>query len=88
MTAGINESFLNSNALKIYPNPATDNLTIELQNSNIKQKVEIIDISGKTIYSSYILNKATINISKFSKGVYTIKVYLDKNIDIKKFVKE
>ncbi len=88
LTAGINESFLNSNALKIYPNPATDNLTIELQNSNIKQKVEIIDISGKTIYSSYILNKATINISKFSKGVYTIKVYLDKNIDIKKFVKE
>ena len=61
----------------------TDNLVIH--NEDV---IPIIDISGKTIYSSYILNKATINISKFSKGVYTIKVYLDKNIDIKKFVKE
>ena len=75
------------NIVSIYPNPTKDNLTIET-NFNKEQRLEIINLIGQTVYTSYINKKATINTSAFANGVYILKLSSDKETVVKKFVKE
>ena len=84
--AGIKENTL-SNQISIYPNPTSNNLTIET-NINKETKLEIVNLLGQTIYISYINNKARIDVSAFPKGVYFIKLNTEKETVVKKFVKE
>ena len=71
----------------IYPNPVIDNLTIET-NSNEEHRLEIINLLGQTIYTTYIGRKNIINTSNYSCGLYILKIYTDKEIVVRKFVKE
>ena len=76
------------NEFKIYPNPATDNLTIET-NTNKEYRLEILNLIGQTVYTSNINNKKTnINTTAFANGVYIIKLYTDKEMVVKKIVKD
>ena len=67
-----------ANQIHIYPNPATGELTIEfekLQTTNTK--VELLDISGKVIYTATINPGNTqhqINLSSFEEGLYLIRI--------------
>ena len=70
----------------IYPNPATDKITIEVpQNTTI----EILNINGQIIQMiNKNGNKMTIDLGNLSNGVFIIKAKTDKGITIKKFIKE
>jgi hypothetical protein len=83
--SGINGNTL-SNSFTIYPNPSTNNLTIEtLQRSDI----EILNIEGQLIKSLAANNNKTIvDISALAKGMYFVKVKTDKGVVVRKFVKE
>jgi len=87
----INVAYINcdttENIISIYPNPTTDNLTIET-NFNEEHRLEIINLLGQTIYTTYIGRKSIINTSNFASGLYILKIYTDKEIVVKKFVKE
>ncbi len=85
-TLGINTNEL-SNQLKIYPNPAKEILTIET-NLNTVQKIEITNLIGQTVFTSYINKKVTVNTSGFANGVYILKLYNDKETVVRKFMKE
>ncbi|MFA4852248.1 MAG: T9SS type A sorting domain-containing protein [Bacteroidales bacterium] len=74
--------------LNIYPNPATNELTIELTNLNTKLKFEIINLNGQTLYSSSIEKKGVIDISHLPNGFYLVKLSTDKTNIVKKFIKE
>jgi len=87
ISAGINEIKQEKGAVKVYPNPTKENLTIET-NINKEQKLEILNLMGQTVYTSIINKKATINTSAFANGVYIIKLYTDKETVVRKFVKE
>ncbi|MEI6822776.1 MAG: T9SS type A sorting domain-containing protein [Bacteroidota bacterium] len=76
-----------NNIISIYPNPATNNLTIET-NFNEEHRLEIINLLGQTIYTTYIGRKSIINTSNYSCGLYILKIYTDKEIVVRKFVKE
>jgi len=73
--------------IRIYPNPAKDNITIET-NSDKEQRIEIIDLVGQTVYTNIINNKETINTSAFAKGVYILKIYSNKETIVRKFLKQ
>lgn len=77
---------LNKNHINIYPNPANENIIIEgLQTG----KIEIMDINGKFIKNVNVSKTMTsIDISKLSSGVYSIKIITDDGIIIKKLVKK
>ena len=82
---GIHE-LTNSLNISVYPNPATDKLTIEC---NQKSLIEIINPEGqiiKTIHSTGI--KTTIDLVSLSRGIYIIKAKTDKGIMMKKFIKQ
>ena len=63
-----NKQDLSLNATTIYPNPATDRLYI----SGEVAKVSIYSLQGQLVHSA--INKNTVDISSFAKGLYLVKV--------------
>ena len=61
------------NAIKLYPIPGNGQLTISKRNDVIGD-IKIYDIQGRLLHTQHIeLNSATIDISKFSAGVYILR---------------
>jgi hypothetical protein len=82
---GIKEN-LNNLQVLIYPNPATNNLTIETSPQAI---IEITNIQGQLIKTIVAIgNKTTIDVSALPSGVYVVEVNMEKGVEVKKFVKE
>ncbi|GDX51200.1 hypothetical protein LBMAG27_02470 [Bacteroidota bacterium] len=86
---GVEELTVNSEQLIVYPNPATDQLTIFSNKQSINTLV-ITDVLGRVIYSDMVNTKsANLNVSSFSAGVYFVKVQLQNgDVEVKRFVKE
>lgn len=86
------EKVKSNDFIKIYPNPAREFLTIEIENIyNEKTLVEIINISGQSIYKNQFGNlsykiEEKIDISNYSKGVYFIKVISESTMKIDKLI--
>jgi len=84
-TGDINEVHIENNFL-IYPNPAENNLIIDIA---IRATIEISNIEGQIIKRLQTKDtKTDIDISGFSSGVYIIIATTDKGIIAKKFIKE
>ena len=72
--------------LDIFPNPATNDITI---NYPVKAEIDIMNIEGqniKTIFNN--CKMTTIDIGDLSNGVYVIKAKTNKEVAIKRFIKE
>jgi len=83
-TTGIAD--IESGKIVIYPNPAKNELRIESNGLEIT-KLEIVDLSGKTIYQFNNLRNQ-INVSALSKGIYFVKIETEKGVITQKFIKE
>lgn len=73
----------------IFPNPATDLLSIEAKNKILA--LNIMDISGKSVIHEdfqYPKQEEKIDVSNIGKGTYIIEVQMKNQIRYKKFVKE
>jgi hypothetical protein len=71
-------------SFNIYPNPADDKLTIEIENpENEKFLLEIVNYVGGVVYSEPIINGKVINVSEFSTGIYFVR-FTGYNINIVK----
>lgn len=77
----------NQFGFELYPNPAVDQVNIILNTSTVNARVELLEISGKSIRSFYIAeNQTSIDISDLAAGVYFAKVQDGENIQIKKLI--
>lgn len=99
-TTDINSLAVN-NTFSIYPNPVSDNITIEFDLTETKNiLIEIKNSLGQTVKTiensafsngknktSTKLSRMTIDVSEFSKGLYFLQLQIAKNIMSKKFVK-
>ncbi|MBK7370674.1 MAG: T9SS type A sorting domain-containing protein [Saprospiraceae bacterium] len=73
--------------VKLFPNPAINFINIKFENQSIFLKeVSIIDIYGRTILKNFNTNNV-IFITDLSPGSYYIKMVIENNIIIKKFIK-
>ena len=83
------EEFNNYYNISIYPNPATDNLTIE---SPLHSNIEITNIQGqliKTLAASGTKSASwRIDVSALPCGVYVVQVKTEKGVTVRKFIKE
>jgi len=88
-TTGINDNSFTS-SINIYPNPATNYLTIALGGSNQKIGVTITDITGKIIYrlTTNETNKIEVNTKDFAEGIYVVRIQAADFIGTKKLVVE
>jgi hypothetical protein len=64
---------LKNSEVKIYPNPAQNNFTIET-NSTEKQTLQLLDVIGKQVLLQTISGTANIDVSRLTKGVYFYSV--------------
>ena len=82
---GLNDITKNDASISLYPNPVKDALNITTD-KNV-QKVEVVDILGKTVLSSKADSK-NINVSSLNAGVYLIVITSENGVSTKKFIKE
>ena len=59
--------------VKIYPNPATDIVTLVLPNAE-NTSVSLVDITGKIVHTGVYNTKVQLNVSNLSEGVYIVKI--------------
>ena len=72
--------------VKVYPNPASDFITLELDNET-EALLQIYDQLGELLYKTSAQGSKTINISQWRPGVYTLKLENNTHFLIEKFVK-
>jgi hypothetical protein len=83
------EEIIKKETLKIYPNPATNYITIETPNNNYnKIKTEIYSVDGKLLKTEQTENRERINIETLKTGIYVVKTTDGKNIYTNKLVKK
>ncbi|MGZ6522284.1 MAG: T9SS type A sorting domain-containing protein, partial [Bacteroidia bacterium] len=87
-TTGIHEAE-SSFSFDLFPNPASDHLTLELPANISKTSIQIFNATGELEYSSTITNQRTdIDVSSFASGIYFIQISTGKSIANKKFIKQ
>ncbi|MFA5781571.1 MAG: T9SS type A sorting domain-containing protein, partial [Bacteroidales bacterium] len=94
LATGITEAVSSTeNNIQIFPNPASNYLTIEIPclagRQAQKSEIKILNIEGQVLKSMNTEEvHATLDISGFARGMYFIKVKTEKGVAVKKFVKE
>lgn len=75
----------NAEVINIYPNPATDVITVN--GANIENgRINIYDTSGRTVMQKSLLQTNVVNISSLIKGLYLYTVTSEKNQAKGKFI--
>lgn len=90
-TTNINNNTSVESNFKIYPNPANEYIFIEspIINTNKTSSIKIYSSDGQLIINETSTNTlTTINVKKFAKGIYFVKVENVDDFMVKKFVKE
>lgn len=77
---------LSSNNISIYPNPASDKIFIELEESD-NYDVDVYNLAGNLVDTYSFAGKAYVYpVSTLPKGMYIINIQSEKNTYTKKFV--
>jgi hypothetical protein len=77
---------LSTKAVRMYPNPATNMVTIEVE-AEQTTRIDIVNAEGMTMKSvEMIEGKTSIRTSELAKGVYFVKIYLPTGSTVKKLV--
>lgn len=80
---------INDLDVKIFPSPATDRINICITDPGVPATVVVFDGSGREMLTRKISgSEAQIDISRWPVGIYFIWVRQEKNITVKKFVRE
>ncbi len=73
--------------LKVYPNPVSTTLNIDLTNYE-DARYEIININGEVVSNGEITSETYgVNVSNMAQGVYFVKLIVDQRSNIQKFIK-
>ena len=85
-TLSVNDIQNNENQVLLYPNPASDVLTVSTKTT--LNEIAIYDISGKLVLnkSKLTTNTETISLNKLSGGMYLVTIKTDKGIQTKKLI--
>jgi len=68
--------------VEVYPNPATDFLTINFAETLLVKKMEIVSVTGQILFRNSSLEKESIiiDLKAFNKGIYFLNLYTESNI--------
>ncbi len=81
---------VNNSLISVYPNPAKDQINIDLSSMNSANAlVKIVNSNGAVVYQGTAFNSnEVINTSAFNKGIYMVQVSSENNVSNKKVVIE
>ena len=73
----------------VYPNPASDRVTIQLPTTSVKSELVIYDYTGRKVKSNLsIENNTSIDVSNLSSGIYIFRVISSDKVGIQHFIKK
>ncbi|MFN6037513.1 MAG: VPS10 domain-containing protein, partial [Bacteroidota bacterium] len=76
-----------SNEIKVFPNPATDRLTLEMATLNGNKLVNIMDVTGRLIEKfNTTANTYQLNLKSFAEGNYFLMIYHQEKVYQIKFI--
>jgi hypothetical protein len=81
-----------NNKFEVYPNPATESLTLDLDlvNTSAELVANVIDVTGRTMFSQTFQNvkkdQVKLDLSSLSNGTYMVKITTQDGTRTKKFV--
>ena len=65
----------------IYPNPASNNLTVDLGDLNgVNTTIKLYDSSSKLVFEKQSTSTLTIDVSGFAKGMYSLELSTDEKV--------
>jgi N-acetylneuraminic acid mutarotase len=87
-TTNINDLNENKNLISIFPNPASQTISVNFANSQ-KSSFKIINALGEAIKSGVLSNNSNnvIDVSDFSNGIYSIVIFNNATTQSKSFIK-
>lgn len=88
---GLQESVIPKKEVTIYPNPATQAITVKYSKAVFSAaQINVKDILGKQLLSKqlFLQKETTLDVSKLTKGIYFIEIKHEGITDVVKFVKE
>lgn len=87
--AGLGVNTLTKAGFKMYPNPASQNITLDLGSLN-QVNISIHNSMGEEIYKTQTNNQTKFNISlaEFSNGIYFVNVQIGTEVFTQKIVKQ
>jgi Zn-dependent metalloprotease len=68
------EKLASVNTLKVYPNPVSNELTIDFEDNSEKIGFEIINSIGQTVHKGNMVNHTTVQTGSFAPGTYLVKI--------------
>ena len=73
-TVGINSILTETNEMSLFPNPATDQVTISLPATSAKAAVTIYSLDGKKVYAGETdgTSNYTFSVADFKPGIYVV----------------
>jgi hypothetical protein len=74
-------------AFKVYPVPAINRLTVEVDNpENAELQMEIYSIAGALVHSEQTVHGSTIDVSDLSKGMYILRIEGESIFETRKII--
>ena len=73
--------------IKIYPNPVSDQFTLDIEGENGIHNFEILNSIGQLVFSGKTCGKTSVNTTNFSQGIYSVKIEQGNSCEVKKFMK-
>ena len=87
VSVGINEQ--QESRIKLYPNPATDKITVETSGTPQESHLAIVNAQGQEFIIRQITQpKTQLDLSSLPSGVYFVRLTNDKTVEVGKFVKQ
>lgn len=84
---GVDEPEFAMNELNIYPNPANNAFSIDLQPGVKGISIEIMDMQGKVmLHQKLPENHKSFNISNYPKGFYVVRIQTSKGMEVEKLI--
>ena len=76
-----------SKKVLIYPNPATNQLTIKTNNLNL-QSIQLLNLSGQVVQETHNLNRDIhqLQVNHHNNGLYFLRIQTDKGVVTKKII--
>ena len=85
---GITEISADARSFGLYPNPATNAVTLEFNNNSVKN-ISLLDLTGRVVLNTSVSDeKTTLNISNLAKGIYYVRIQTNNKVEVAKIVKD
>jgi hypothetical protein len=81
------EHLESAKSIKVYPNPVTKELVIEIEGNLNQTNFEIVNSVGQAVFKGTMFEKTVVQTASFASGVYLLKLESGNTFEFKKIIK-